>query len=320
MSNNTAKVIIIAVIVIAVIVGAWFGLRAILNGIAGWFSDRGERADRPGVFEWFSRHVDTEFETVTYKPGDSFDSVEVYGVDCDVRFEKSDDGKCVVECPECEGVTHKVEVSDGILRVERLIDRKVYGHLHIIWKNEAIVVRLPKESYERLTVENSSGNVSVPAGFSFENARAACTSGDIAFGAAVKESLELKATSGDIAVRDTDCEDLKAETSSGGISMSGCKADDIEAGSTSGGIWMENCTGREIGLSCTSGDVVLKACDGEDISIACTSGDVTAELLSGKEFSCRATSGDVDVPESVRGGGRCSISTTSGDIEVRIVK
>ncbi len=242
--GNTAKVIIIAVIVIAIIVGAWFGLRAILNGIAGWFSDRGERADRPGIFEWFSRHVDTEFETVTYKPGDRFDSVEVYGVDCDVRFEKSDDGKCVVECPECEGVTHKVEVSDGRLRVERLIDRKVYGHLHIIWKNEAIVVRLPKESYERLTVENSSGNVSVPAGFSFENARAACTSGDVA----------------------------------------------------------------------------LKACDGEDISISCTSGDVTAELLSGKEFSCRATSGNVDVPESVRGGGRCSISTTSGDIEVRVIR
>ena len=59
------------------------------------------------------------------------------------------------------------------------------------------------------------------------------------------------------------------------------------------------------------------ASDAEAIFVQTDTGDVTGSLLTEKVFSTRTGTGRVSVPQSVT-GGRCEISTDTGDIRIEI--
>jgi hypothetical protein len=46
-------------------------------------------------------------------------------------------------------------------------------------------------------------------------------------------------------------------------------------------------------------------------------GDITGSLLSGKIFMPQTNTGDVTVPDTVT-GGKCRLSTNTGDIKISI--
>ena len=68
----------------------------------------------------------------------------------------------------------------------------------------------------------------------------------------------------------------------------------------------------------STGDVELNACDAGGLSLKTTTGDVTGTLLSEKVFITDTSTGDVSVPKTTS-GGKCEISTTTGDIRIDIV-
>ena len=67
------------------------------------------------------------------------------------------------------------------------------------------------------------------------------------------------------------------------------------------------------------GDVTLEDADASRIKIETTTGDVTGNILTDKIIFADATTGNIDIPR-LTSGGRCDISTTTGDIKITIGK
>ena len=63
--------------------------------------------------------------------------------------------------------------------------------------------------------------------------------------------------------------------------------------------------------------MTLSDCDASEIFVKTDTGDVRGTLLSEKVFIIKTSAGDVSVPETVT-GGKCEISTDTGDIKIGI--
>ncbi len=131
----------------------------------------------------------------------------------------------------------------------------------------------------------------------------------------VNGALNIKSASGDISLSDVVCHKQNEDITSS-VAFIGFL--NIEA--TSSDVELDRCLADKIYVDITTGEVELDSCDAPDIYIETTTGDVEGTLLTGKSFDADATSGKVRVPSDSSEGGVCRIRTTSGDIEITIVK
>ena len=67
----------------------------------------------------------------------------------------------------------------------------------------------------------------------------------------------------------------------------------------------------------STGKVIFEDCDAAEIFIKTSTGKVKGSLLSEKIFIIETNTGRVDVPKTLT-GGRCEISTDTGNIFVEI--
>ena len=93
--------------------------------------------------------------------------------------------------------------------------------------------------------------------------------------------------------------------------------EDIDILSSTGDVY---CSASALGLlriQTNTGDVTFDGCDAAEIFVETDTGDVTGRLLTEKIFYAQTDTGKVDVPDSIT-GGRCEISTNTGDIAVLV--
>ena len=76
-------------------------------------------------------------------------------------------------------------------------------------------------------------------------------------------------------------------------------------------------TGK-ISIERNTGDVTLEASDAIEIFITTETGDVKGSLLTDKVFITKTDTGRIDVPNSIT-GGRCEITTDTGNIKISIL-
>ena len=223
-----------------------------------------------------------------------------------------------------------------------------------------LTLYLPARQYRALALQTTSGNILVDESFSFHQAELRSTSGDIAFSSAVAEKLSLINTSGDIKLRGIRAGSIQADTTSGEIDLTDITAKgdarfkavsgdivlkQVSAGSTSvqttsGEIRLENgrtgglnaaSTSGDIGLIATvaagpakletvSGEIRFDRFDAASLDIRTVSGNAEGSLLSGKIFDYSTTSGSIRVPHDDPDGGRFYAKTTSGDVEIEIIR
>lgn len=287
----------------------------------------------------FSRLNTLTVETHTYTVEDPFVNLSVDGAECDVRLFPSEDGSCKVVCRESDKIDHTVKVVDGTLTIKRVDHRKWYEHIvGFHWGKMEVAIYLPESAYASLSVTSVSGDVEIPAGFSFGEAEVQSTSGDVRFLASVENGLSVKTVSGDLFVQNTAPKSLRArstsgdvtvssvqvgaeltiKTVSGDLSLSQITCGSIDAETTSGDV---ECTALRasgsLRVKTVSGDVELRGCDGGTLWIKTTSGDVSGRLLTEKRFVTDTTSGRVRVPNAAS-GGTCEVTTVSGDIEFTV--
>lgn len=247
----------------------------------------------------FTKLNTVSFVTNTYPVHENFTGISVKGAECDIELRLTTDGTCKVECREGDKIYHTVSVENGILTVSRIDARKWYEHFGVYWGRMEVILYLPQAQYESLSVLSVSGDIEIPADFSFGYADARSTSGDIDFLAPVTNDLFVKTVSGNIRIADTACRSVDAESTSGDIVFSNVLV--------SGNIHIKS----------VSGDVDLRGCDAATLRIKTTSGDVSGTLLTEKTFTVNTVSGRVHIPQTA-GGGACEIKTTSGDIKMEI--
>lgn len=290
----------------------------------------------------FTRLNTVKTERVSYTIEEDFDRIHIDCMESDVKFVKSDSDECIVECVQEEHVSHEAEVKDGTLNITRIDEREGHEYFVIMFNFEetGVTVHLPEDEYEKLWVKTLSGDVEVTDGFTFTDAEVYCTSGDALFNADASGNVTVESVSGDVRMMNPDAANISVKSTSGDVEITSVKAKeklnietvsgDIDLIKAETGILSAGCSSGDIEFSgviasgefsarSVSGDIEMNRCDGENLYLKSTSGDISGTLLSEKMFSVHTTSGHVNVPDD-GGSGKCEISTTSGNVNMRIDK
>ena len=323
MKSSTRAALIVAVVLIvagAVIVG---GSLLTGNSFLDLFSSRAGK-----------------METNTYPVSDPFTSVSVTDTVSDIRFEQSKAGECRVECVEDSKLKHVVTVENGVLTVLQKDERRWSDHIGMFTEPTSVTIYMPGGEYDSLNVKTDTGDVDVPADFSFGTLRIESDTADIACLAGASESAEFATDTGDIRIGHTLLENLKMKTDTGritieSVSLSGgiqissrtgsvgltditCSGADITT--TTGRVTLTRCLiSGKLDIETDTGDVLLDAADADEIEIDTDTGDVTGTLLSEKIFFVESNTGKIEVPRSMT-GGPCEIETSTGDVKISVAE
>lgn len=281
-----------------------------------------------------------EYETSTYAPDGEFRNIEIKTSETDIVFMPSSDGRLSVECTEIKNASHSVSVEDGTLRIEREDTRGWFERLRLFGRPLTMTVYLPSDAFGILNIENSTGKVSVPDGFSFDSAGISVSTGSVSFGSGVKGPLNITSSTGSVNVTGTDAGEINITVSTGSVTaesitcrgafsvktstgrtlLKNAECAAFSAESRTGAVSLENVIASEsLSIDVRTGSVHFDRCDANEIRVKSTTGSVSGTLLSDKIFNAKASTGSVRVPDS-SSGGKCEITTSTGSINIEIAK
>ena len=120
-------------------------------------------------FDWSALGT-TQYETNNYAAEGDFQKIEINTKATDVTLEPSGNGNCYVVCRERTNVKHTVAVEEGTLKITAVDERTWIDRIEFYTERLTMTVYLPQNAYETLAVSGSTGDVIVPAAFSFGSA------------------------------------------------------------------------------------------------------------------------------------------------------
>ena len=280
-----------------------------------------------------------EYRTVTVDIDESFTDIAIDTDTEDIAFVPSEDGRCRVVFVEREKEEHSASVKDGVLEIALKDTRKWYDHFTLFsFKDTKVTVFLPGGGYGKLTIKESTGDISIPGDYGFESADITVSTGDVGLGASVSGLLrvaadtgsiraedlsageiDIKVTTGGVTLRNVICEgDMAVRVSTGRTNLANVTCAGFKSAGSTGRIILENVICADMmEIERSTGSVELDRCDAAQIGIRTDTGSVTGTLMSDKVFIARSSTGRVDVPETTS-GGECRIFTSTGNIIIGI--
>ena len=280
----------------------------------------------------------SELETRSVELREDFHSIAVTAETEQLRLLPGEDGGCRVVFEEREGQRHSARIEDGTLRIEGCDTRRWYEGIGVTVGTPTITVYLPAGAYTELQIEEDTGDVSIPADFSFAEIRVSCSTGDVDCRASASGQIVIGTDTGDIRLEGVTAGAMDLSTHTGHVELSAaeCQGDlgltvttgkaelrqvackSLFSGGDTGDLRMEDLIARErIEIRRSTGEVRFERCDAGELLITTDTGDVTGTLLTEKVFLVRSDTGRIEVPETVS-GGTCKIVTETGDITVSI--
>ncbi len=291
------------------------------------------------MLKWdFSKLSTKKFEMNTYEINEEFNNLSIKTDTSDIVFALSDDGKCRIECYEEKKTKHSVTVHENTLVIYMIDERSWYDYIGINFTSPKITVYLPKSEYISLLIKESTADIEIPKDFKFVDVDVSLSTGDVKCFASATDLIKIKATTGDIQVENISagaldisastgdvtvsnviCEaDVKIGVSTGKINITDTKCKNLISSGNTGDVYLENVIAKEkFSLTRSTGDVKLKGANATEIFIKTDTGDVIGTLLADKVFIVQTDTGSVDVPKTLT-GGRCEITTDTGDIKIEI--
>ena len=250
-------------------------------------------------------------------------SIQITTVDSRIEILPIEGDEWRVVCRETEDRNHTVELVDGVLTVKQNGDvRKWYEYIGVskAFQKPSIILLLPKQTYESLSVHSVSGSIQLQEGFVFSTANLQNGSGFILCNSSIEGDLNVKNTSGRIHISGAVGGKLEVRNVSGSIEIKNVTPESVTIKNTSGAIDLINvvCAGA-CNVENGSSSIELECCDAVSFDLKTVSGGIKANILSGKVFDCHSTSGGVHIPENSE-GGTFKARTTSGVIRVTIVE
>ncbi len=276
------------------------------------------------------------YEAMRYSVNEPFTDIHIDTHEMNIEFILSEDGTCSVDSAVTEKFYPNVTVRDGVLTVTT-VDERTWVDRLMMSADQPMQIRLPGTAYRTLSVESHTGDVTVDSRFSFDNVQITASTGDVTCGASAENAIEITASTGDITLDGVRAKTVSLVVSTGRIavrsaSVSGDVIINVSTGKTEidsltcNTLKSEGSTGRmtltdvivkdTLRIKRSTGDLTLERCDAETLSIETSTGDVTASLLSEKMFDAETSTGKVSVPDT-QSGGKCEISTDTGDILVQ---
>lgn len=292
------------------------------------------------MLKWdFKKLSIVQYETNAYEISETYQSISVVTDTADIVFVPSEDGVTSVTCHEEQRMKHTVSVQDGTLVIELVNTKKWYHYIGISFGSPKITISIPAGAYEALSVKASTGDVKISQDFGFERVNVSLGTGDAVCYASVSEELTIRTSTGDISLENlmAGTVDLRASTgsinvsslictgtiktavSTGRTTLSNVTCGSLISSGSTGDLRMNDVVANgKIEIERDTGDVKFERCDAAEIFIETDTGNVKGTLLSEKVFIVDTDTGSKDVPKTVT-GGRCEITTSTGDIQITIV-
>ena len=269
----------------------------------------------------FTKLNTTDFETNEYEITDTVEHILITTDTTNVVFLKSDNGKTRVVCYERVNSKHSVEVTNGTLTVSEKDDRSWYEYVSINFSSPELIIYLPDNLFVNLNINASTSDITLSSNLSFDNVDITVGTGDVCLEGINASTLKVSTSTGDISLSDLTVKSgLSVTVSTGDFEGKNIICQDLTTVGVTGDVELENTRiSGELIIERSTGDVELVASDADSITIKTSSGDVECELLSDKTFSTHTISGSVFVPSGTR-GGKCEVTTSSGDIKIKIKK
>ena len=281
-----------------------------------------------------------DFETNQYEIDEEYSDIKIIGNTADVVFVASNDSKSVITCFESEKEKHIVSVKDKVLTIQLNDSRNLLDHVGVSFYSPKITLNIPSGNYGNLSINLSTGDVSIEKDFSFNSIDIEGSTSDVKLSSSVYESIKIKLTTGDVFVDDLNVMSLDVTVSTGIVNLTNVTCyDNINIITSTGDVYLANVTCLNLSSTADTGSVLLKnvvasnklyikrdtgnvtmeKCDAVEILIITSTGDVSGTIKSEKVFIANTNTGKVDVPTTIT-GGRCEIQSSTGDITIQIAK
>lgn len=291
------------------------------------------------VLKWdLTKLSTTNYETNEYELYEAYQNISIVTNTADVVLVSCEGPASSVVCYEQKNVTHSVTVKDDTLVIQVRDTRKWYEHIGLSFGNPKITVSLPQGEYGTLSITSDTGDVEVPGDFTFERMDISEHTGDVTSFASASEEIKITTSTGAIRVEGVSAGAMDLSVSTGNVTVSGvtCRGDVgihvstgrtrvtdtackrvVSKGST-GDVTLTNVIAAEqCFIERSTGDVRFEGSDAPEILVKTDTGDVTGTLLTDKVFIVQTDTGRVDVPKTTT-GGRCEITTDTGDIRIHV--
>ena len=270
--------------------------------------------------DWnFKKLGSYNFETNSYEIVDEFNKIEINAKTANINFQLAEDGECKVVCYENKKEKHLTSVDNGVLKINRINEKQWYDYLYLLSNAPKITVYLPDLDNITLVIKVSTGDIKVPSDFTFESISISGSTCHVKCCASSINQTKIHVSTGDIIIENTTAKNYDLHVTTGDTKMTNVNCENIVSTGSTGDIKLNNLIASEkISIERSTGKVKFYRCDANELKIITSTGDVEGTLLSDKVFIVKSSTGDIDVPNSIT-GGRCEITTSTGDIEVRVV-
>lgn len=285
----------------------------------------------------FSKLNTNNYQTNTYEFDEEISDLSIKTDTAKIVLLPSETEKCKVVCYEKTKIKHLTTLSNGVLTVEVVDSRKWYEYLDISFSSPNITIYLPKTEFNSLKIKASTGDIEIPKDFKFENANISLSTGDCSFYATVSNETKITTSTGDVVIGDAILNSIEVSVSTGKISLSNIQCKNVTSNGktgdvilknviteekicierSTGDVKLENLNANEIVINTSTGNVKLENSDANEITINTSTGNVTGSLLTEKVFIIDTDTGKKDVPKTIT-GGRCEVTTSTGDIKFSI--
>ena len=313
---------------------AWLviGIVLILVGVIGFSGVMSAK-------DWdFFAFESAKNETRTIDINESFANISIRSDTADIEFKRSDNGKCQTVITDDPKVDYTVSVENNTLTVKKIDNRNWVERFSFFSKSPEITIYLPQSGYAALTIDDDTGDITIPKDFTFAGIDITADTGDISCQASVSGQIKAITDTGDISLTDLAAAKLDLSVHTGRVTVTAVTcAEDLNVSVTTGKTYLKDVTCRILTSTGSTGDITMKnltaaaqiqikrstgdvrfdSCDAAELIITTDTGDVTGTLLSDKVFIAKSDTGHIDVPDSTS-GGKCKITTDTGDIKITV--
>ncbi len=294
------------------------------------------------MLKWNFKGISTtKYETKTYDIVEEFENISINTDTADILFVLSAGDKCKVECVEEARTKHNVLIKENTLNIDINDTRKWYDHISFFsFGAPKITVSLPQDKYKSLLINSSTGDIEIPKEFIFDSIDIKASTGDVNSSASATRDLKIKLSTGHINTQDITAGNMNLTTSTGSINiksvdcsgkietkvstgktiLTDVKCESLISHGNTGDMTLKNVIAiKDFNITRSTGDIKFDSCDADELFIETDTGDVKGSLLSDKVFITETDTGNISVPKSTT-GGKCEITTDTGDIKIEIGK
>ncbi len=282
----------------------------------------------------FTKFSTVEYETNEYTLTENFQNISVITNTADVAIVPSEDITARVVCYEQTDIRHTVTVQDGTLTIQAQDERDWYKHIGIFPDAPKVTIYLPHYSlassiapekipdellnpeyiYTIQVVPRPAVKAGVGGTIRIQN-----STGNIHIRNIAATGFDLSLSTGKVLMNDVACNgDINVKLTTGKTELTRIRSKNLISEGSTGDLSLTNVIATEkFSLQRSTGDIEFENCEAPEILAKTSTGDIEGSLLVDKVFITHSSTGDIDVPDSTT-GGRCELSTSTGDIEISV--